>query len=39
VQKELESIGYAQLGFEELLEKLFEDESLVADLEKKTTAL
>ena len=39
VQNELESIGYAQLGFEELLEKLFEDESLVADLEKKTTAL
>ncbi len=39
VQKELESIGYTQLGFEELLEKLFEDESLVADLEKKTTAL
>ncbi|MGB7954919.1 MAG: hypothetical protein WCF23_13150 [Candidatus Nitrosopolaris sp.] len=39
VQKELESIGYAQLGFEELLEKLFEDEILVADLEKKTTAL
>ena len=39
VQKELESIGYAQLGFEELLEKLFEDESLVTDLEKKTTTL
>jgi len=39
VQKELESIGFAQMGFEELLEKLFEDESLVADLEKKTTAL
>jgi len=39
VQKELESIGYAQLGFEELLEKLFEDESLVADLEKKTTVI
>ena len=39
MQNELESIGYAQLGFEELLEKLFEDESLVADLEKKTTAL
>ncbi|HET7148997.1 MAG TPA: hypothetical protein VFI73_10915 [Candidatus Nitrosopolaris sp.] len=39
VQNELESIGYAQLGFEELLEKLFQDESLVADLEKKTTSL
>jgi hypothetical protein len=39
VQRELESIGYAQMGFEELLEKLFEDESLVADLEKKTTVL
>jgi len=39
VQRELESIGYAQMGFEELLEKLFEDESLVADLEKKTTLL
>jgi hypothetical protein len=39
VQTELETIGYAQMGFEELLEKLFEDESLVADLEKKTTAL
>ncbi|MDQ6866676.1 MAG: hypothetical protein M3044_22990 [Thermoproteota archaeon] len=39
VQKELESIGFAQMGFEELLEKLFDDEGLVADLEKKTTAL
>ena len=35
VQKELERIGYAQIGFEELLAKLFEDERLVADLEKK----
>jgi len=39
VQKELESIGYGQVEFEMLLEKLFEDESLVADLEKKATAL
>ena len=39
VQKELESIGYAQVEFEALLEKLFEDESLVADLEKKASAL
>jgi len=39
VQKELESIGYGQAEFETLLEKLFEDESLVADLEKKVTAL
>jgi hypothetical protein len=39
VQKELESIGYGQVEFEMLLEKLFEDESLVADLEKKASAL
>jgi len=39
VQKELESIGYGQVEFEVLLEKLFEDESLVADLEKKASAL
>lgn len=39
VQKELESIGYGQVDFEVLLEKLFEDESLVADLEKKASAL
>jgi hypothetical protein len=39
VQKELESIGYAQVESDALLEKLFEDESLVADLEKKASAL
>ena len=39
VQKELERIGYAQIGFEELLAKLFEDERLVADLEKKVAVL
>jgi hypothetical protein len=39
VQKELESIGYGQVDFEVLLEKLFEDESLVADLEKKASAV
>jgi hypothetical protein len=39
VQKELESIGYGQVEFEVLLEKLFEDESLVTDLEKKASAL
>lgn len=39
VQKELESIGYAQIGFEDLLAKLFEDKRLVADLEKKVSAL
>lgn len=39
IQKELERIGYAQIGFEELLAKLFEDKSLVADLEKKVSIL
>jgi hypothetical protein len=39
IQKELESIGYAQIGFEELLAKLFEDKRLVADLEKKVSIL
>ena len=39
IQKELESIGYAQIGFEELLAKLFEDKALVADLEKKVSIL
>ena len=39
VQKELERIGYAQVGFEELLAKLFWNERLVADLEEKAAAL
>jgi hypothetical protein len=39
VQKELESIGYGQVDFDVLLEKLFEDESLVADLEKKASTV
>jgi len=39
VQKELERIGYAQVGFEELLAKLFRNERLVADLEEKVAAL
>ena len=32
VQKELEKIGYVEMGFEELLSKLFEDQNLTADL-------
>ena len=32
VQKELEKIGYVEMGFEELLSKLFEDQNLIADL-------
>jgi hypothetical protein len=39
VQKELERIGYAQAGFEELLTKLFCNERLVADLQEKVAAL
>ena len=39
VQNELERIGYAQVGFEELLAKLFWNERLVADLEEKVAAL
>jgi hypothetical protein len=39
LQKELERIGYAQVGFEELLTKLFWNERLVADLEERVTAL
>ena len=39
VQKELERIGYAQVGFEELLAKLFWNERLVLDLEEKVAAL
>ncbi len=39
VQKELERIGYVQVGFEELLAKLFRNERLVADLEEKVAAL
>ena len=32
VQKELEKIGYVEMGFEELLSKLFEDQNLITDL-------
>src|SRR5215213_11268135 len=32
VQKELEKIGYVEMGFEELLSKLFEDQNLIRDL-------
>jgi hypothetical protein len=32
IRKELEKIGYVEMGFEELLSKLFEDENLTADL-------
>jgi hypothetical protein len=39
VQKELERIGYAQVGFEDLLAKLFWNERLVLDLEEKIAAL
>ncbi len=39
VQKELERIGYAQAGFEELLTKLFCNERLVADLQEKVATL
>lgn len=39
VQKELERIGYAQVGFEDLLAKLFWNERLVLDLEEKVAAL
>jgi hypothetical protein len=39
VQKELERIGYTQVGIEELLAKLFWNERLVADLEEKAAAL
>lgn len=39
VQKELESIGYTQIGLQELVAKLFEDEHLVTDLEKKVSVI
>src|SRR5919201_362379 len=37
--KELEKIGYAKLGFEELFAKLFEDRRLVEDLERKASSV
>jgi hypothetical protein len=37
IRKELEKIGYVEMGFEELLTKLFEDQDLVADLGVKAS--
>jgi hypothetical protein len=37
IQKELEKIGFVEIGFEELLSKLFEDQNLVADLGVKAS--
>jgi hypothetical protein len=37
--KELEKIGYANLGFEKLFAKLFEDRRLVEDLERKASSV
>ena len=37
VQKELEKIGYKEMGFEELLLKLFEDQNLIDDLGVKAS--
>jgi hypothetical protein len=37
IRKELEKIGYVEIGFEELLSKLFEDQNLVADLGVKAS--
>ncbi|HYY66905.1 MAG TPA: hypothetical protein VE572_01015 [Nitrososphaeraceae archaeon] len=39
IQKELRSIGLAEMGFQELLEKLFEDQALTADLQRKVSAV
>jgi len=39
IQKELKSIGWAEMGFQELLEKLFEDQALTADLQGKVSAV
>ena len=39
LQKELEKIGYTNMGFEELFTKLFEDQKLTADLEGKASTL
>jgi hypothetical protein len=36
---ELEKRGYINLGFEELFKKMFDDEKLVEDLDKKATAI
>lgn len=37
IRKELEKIGYTEIGFEELLSKLFEDQRLTADLGLKAS--
>jgi hypothetical protein len=37
IRKELEKIGYTEIGFEELLSKLFEDQRLIADLRLKAS--
>jgi hypothetical protein len=39
IRKELEKIGYIEMGFEELLSKLFEDQNLIADLGVKTSVV
>lgn len=37
IRKELEKIGYTEIGFEELLSKLFEDQKLIEDLGVKAS--
>ena len=39
VQKELEKVGCADMGFEELFTKLFEDKELLDDLEVKALTI
>jgi hypothetical protein len=39
LQKELGKVGYADMGFEELFAKLFEDQKLAANLEQKVSTI
>jgi hypothetical protein len=39
IQKELRNIGWSEVGFQELLEKLFADQVLTADLQGKVSAV
>jgi hypothetical protein len=39
IQNELEKVGYAGLAFDELFTKLFEDQELTADLERKAQSV